>query len=154
MKLFSVIYASCRASEIKKHVAQWIYKTENLNDIEFILVVDEVNPECVQEALSLASGSYHEVKVKIIPAPSKGSNLAFNEGAKLATGKILMGYKGDTYMDSGFFYMPYVPLMQTPVVLDPESFCMRRGMLTRYASKMLATGPRFYATIQINNFSI
>ncbi|NBP04300.1 MAG: hypothetical protein EBU90_30270, partial [Proteobacteria bacterium] len=29
-----------------------------------------------------------------------------------------MGYKGDSYMDSGYFYCPYVPLTQTPVVLD------------------------------------
>lgn len=39
--------------------------------------------------------------------------------------QILGGYKGDSYMDSGYFYCPYVPLTQTPVVLDPESLCPR-----------------------------
>lgn len=70
------------------------------------------------------------------------------------TNKLLMGYKGDTYMDSGFFYCPYVPLMQTPLVLDPNSFCPRRGLMTRYGLKLLNNGARFYATITINNFSI
>jgi hypothetical protein len=40
-------------------------------------------------------------------------------------------------MDSGYFYCPYVPLTQTPVVLDPESFCPRKGILTRYGKKLL-----------------
>jgi hypothetical protein len=70
------------------------------------------------------------------------------------TNNLLMGYKGDTYMDSGFFYCPYVPLMQTPLVLDPNSFCPRRGLMTRYGLKLLNNGARFYATIAINNFSI
>ncbi len=48
--------------------------------------------------------------------------------------QILLGYKGDSYLDSGYFYCPYVPLTQTPVVLDPESFCPRKGILTRLTS--------------------
>lgn len=31
-----------------------------------------------------------------------------------------MGYKGDSYMASGYFFCPYIPLTQTPVVLEPE----------------------------------
>ncbi len=69
-------------------------------------------------------------------------------------GSILMGYRGDSYMDSGYFYCPYVPLTQTPVVLDPESFCPRRGVLTRYGKKLLREGARFYARISIQNFII
>lgn len=69
-------------------------------------------------------------------------------------GQILMGYKGDSYMDSGYFYCPYVPLTQTPVVLDTESFCPRKGILTRYGKKLLREGAKFYARMSIANFII
>jgi hypothetical protein len=69
-------------------------------------------------------------------------------------GQLVMGYKGDSYMDSGYFYCPYVPLTQTPVVLDPESFCPRKGILTRYGKKLLREGAKFYARLTISNFSI
>lgn len=71
-----------------------------------------------------------------------------------SSNQILMGYRGDSYMDSGYFYCPYVPLTQTPVVLDPESFCPRKGILTRYGKKMLREGKKFYGLINIENFSI
>lgn len=68
--------------------------------------------------------------------------------------QLLMGYKGDSYMDSGYFYCPYVPLTQTPVVLDPESFCPRRGLLVRYGKKLLREGAKFYARLNIANFRV
>ncbi len=70
------------------------------------------------------------------------------------SGQVLMGYKGDSYMDSGYFYCPYVPLTQTPVVLDPDSFCPRKGILTRYGKKLLREGSKFYARLSIANFVI
>lgn len=69
-------------------------------------------------------------------------------------GQLMMGYKGDSYMDSGYFFCPYVPLTQTPVVLDPESFCPRKGLLTRYGKKLLREGAKFYARLSIANFVI
>jgi hypothetical protein len=70
------------------------------------------------------------------------------------TGQLLMGYKGDSYMDSGYFFCPYVPLTQTPVVLDPEALCPRKGLLTRYGKKLLREGAKFYARLSIANFVI
>jgi hypothetical protein len=70
------------------------------------------------------------------------------------TNQLLLGYKGDSYMDSGYFYCPYVPLTQTPTVLDPESFCPRKGILTRYGKKLLREGAKFYARMSIANFVI
>ncbi len=68
--------------------------------------------------------------------------------------QLLMGYKGDSYMDSGYFYLPYVPLTQTPVVLDPESLCPRKGIMTRYGKKLLREGAKFYGRLNIANFVI
>jgi len=70
------------------------------------------------------------------------------------TNQILLGYRGESYMDSGYFYCPYVPMTQTPVVLDPESFCPRKGILTRYGKKLLREGAKFYARMTIANFVI
>ena len=69
-------------------------------------------------------------------------------------GQILMGYKGDSYMDSGYFYCPYVPLTQTPTVLDPDGFTPRKGILTRYGKKLLREGAKFYARMSIANFIV
>lgn len=69
-------------------------------------------------------------------------------------GQILMGYKGDSYMDSGYFYCPYVPLTQTPTVLDPDNFTPRKGILTRYGKKLLREGAKFYARMSIANFIV
>lgn len=67
-------------------------------------------------------------------------------------GQILVGYKGDSYMDSGYFYCPYVPLTQTPTVLDPDGFTPRKGLITRYGKKLLRDGAKFYGRMNIANF--
>lgn len=69
-------------------------------------------------------------------------------------GQILLGYKGDSYMDTGYFYCPYVPLTQTPTVLDPESFTPRKGLMTRYGKKLLRDGAKFYGRLSVQNFII
>lgn len=71
-----------------------------------------------------------------------------------ASNQLLMGYKGDSYMDSGYFYCPYIPLTQTPVVLHPESHCPSKGMMTRFGKKMLRDGAKFYARINIANYVV
>lgn len=67
--------------------------------------------------------------------------------------QILGGYKGDSYMDSGYFFCPYVPLTQTPVVLDPESMTPRKGLMTRYGKKLLRDGAKFFFRMGIANFN-
>lgn len=62
---------------------------------------------------------------------------------------ILMGYKGSSFMDCGAVYAPYVPLIQTPVVLDPTNFTPRRGVMTRYAKKLVR--PEFYGKIIVGD---
>lgn len=60
---------------------------------------------------------------------------------------ILMGYRGSQYLETGAVYAPYIPLMMTPVVLDPDNFTPRKGVMTRYAKKMLR--PEFYGKIMV-----
>jgi len=52
-------------------------------------------------------------------------------------GKLLMGYKGTSVLDAGYFYAPYIPITQTPVVLDPSTFQPTKGIITRYGKRLL-----------------
>jgi hypothetical protein len=63
---------------------------------------------------------------------------------------ILLGRKGNSFLESGYVYAPYVPLQVTPTIFGPEDFVPRRGVMTRYAKKMVR--PDFYATVTVLDF--
>jgi hypothetical protein len=62
---------------------------------------------------------------------------------------MLVGFRGNNFLETGAVYAPYIPLIQTPLVYDPVNFTPRRGVMTRYAKKMLR--PEFYGKIIIGN---
>jgi len=64
---------------------------------------------------------------------------------------ILMGYRGNQFLETGAVFSPYVPLIMTPLVYDPETFTPRKGLLTRYAKKMIR--PEFYGRIFVNDLN-
>ena len=61
--------------------------------------------------------------------------------------QILAGFRGAQFLETGAVYAPYVPLILTPVVYDPTNFTPRRGVMTRYAKKMVR--PEFYGLINV-----
>jgi len=61
--------------------------------------------------------------------------------------QILVGFRGSNFLETGAVYSPYVPLITTPLVYDPSDFTPRKGVMTRYAKKMIR--PEFYATISV-----
>ena len=61
---------------------------------------------------------------------------------------ILMGYRGNQFLETGAVYSPYIPLIMTPLVYDPKSFTPRKGVMTRYAKKMLRG--EFYGKIFVD----
>lgn len=65
--------------------------------------------------------------------------------------KILMGFKGNSALDAGYFYAPYIPLLSTPTVLDPNSYTPSKGVMTRYGKKLIEDGGLFYGTINVSN---
>jgi hypothetical protein len=60
---------------------------------------------------------------------------------------ILMGYKGAQFLECGAVFAPYVPLIMTPLLYDPATFTPRKGLMTRYAKKMIR--PDYYGKINI-----
>jgi hypothetical protein len=64
---------------------------------------------------------------------------------------ILLGFKGSNFFETGAVYAPYVPLIMTPLVYDPTNFTPRRGVMTRYAKKIVR--PEFYGKIIVNGLN-
>jgi len=64
---------------------------------------------------------------------------------------ILMGYRGSQFLETGAVYAPYVPLIMTPLIYDPVSFTPRKGIMTRYAKKMIR--PEFYGKIFVSDLT-
>jgi hypothetical protein len=69
----------------------------------------------------------------------------------MLTNCILLGYKGANFLETGAVYAPYVPLVMTPLVYDPDNFTPRRGVLTRYAKKIVR--PEFYGLVVVEGLS-
>ena len=61
---------------------------------------------------------------------------------------ILLGYRGSQFLESGAVFAPYIPLIMTPLIYDPDTFTPRKGLLTRYAKKMIR--PEFYGKVYVN----
>jgi hypothetical protein len=66
----------------------------------------------------------------------------------MTSNEILMGYKGSQFLETGAVYAPYIPLIMTPLVYDPETFTPRKGLMTRYAKKMVR--PEFYGRVFVH----
>ena len=65
----------------------------------------------------------------------------------MTSNQILLGFRGTQFLESGAVFAPYIPLIMTPQVYDPDTFVPRKGLLTRYAKKMVR--PEFYGLINI-----
>ena len=66
--------------------------------------------------------------------------------------KILVGFKGGSYLETGYVYAPYVPLIVTPTIFAPEDFTPRKGVMTRYGKKMVRSD--FYGTVTCLDLNI
>jgi len=64
---------------------------------------------------------------------------------------ILLGFRGSQFLETGAVFAPYIPLIMTPLVYDPETFTPRKGLLTRYAKTMVR--PEFYGKIYVSGLT-
>jgi len=63
----------------------------------------------------------------------------------------LMGFRGTQFLETGATYAPYVPLIMTPMIYDPTNLTPRKGIMTRYAKKLLR--PEFYAKLIVSHLN-
>lgn len=66
----------------------------------------------------------------------------------MTSNTMLIGYRGNQFLEAGAVFAPYIPLIMTPLVYDPKTFTPNKGLLTRYAMKMLR--PEYYAKLHIS----
>ena len=64
---------------------------------------------------------------------------------------VLLGFRGTQFLEAGAVFAPYIPLIMTPLVYDPTTFTPRKGLLTRYAKKVVR--PEFYAKIYVSGLN-
>ena len=62
---------------------------------------------------------------------------------------VLVGRKGNSFLESGYVYAPYVPLQVTPTIFGPEDFVPRKGVMTRYGKKMVR--PDMYGLVIVED---
>jgi hypothetical protein len=147
------IGASAKAPDFTGTVSMW-YETliETINDVSaqihrktlrgganFIVCGPEV-----ANILEFTSG----FRAKVTHDDEKGEIGAVNVGsiskkfdvyvaADFLRNVILVGRKGSSFLESGYVYAPYVPLQITPTIFGQEDFVPRKGVMTRYAKKMV-----------------
>jgi hypothetical protein len=105
------------------------------DDLEYFHVSD-ANPEQDQynmgiERIGTLSGRYQVYRDPYAPAYS-----------------IIIGHKGKSLLDTGYIYAPYVPLQLTPTMYNPFNFAPVKGIMTRYAKKVVNN--RFYAHLRVD----
>lgn len=105
------------------------------DDLEYFHVSD-ANPEQDQynmgiERIGTLSGRYQVYRDPYAPAYS-----------------VIVGHKGKSLLDTGYIYAPYVPLQLTPTMYNPFNFAPVKGIMTRYAKKVVNS--RFYGHVRVD----
>jgi len=80
-----------------------------------------------------------------------GGKIKIYKNPYMLENQILLGFRGTQFLESGAVFAPYIPLIMTPLVYDPDTFTPRKGLLTRYAKKMVR--PEFYGLIKISGLN-
>lgn len=127
------------AAELKKE-AEFTPRLEAEKPIERVLRNGErISSDWWDKLNCLYTGTFKEIKL------IECKNLLPND--------VLVGYK-EGPLGSGYAWLPYVPFTQTPVVLDPETFSPRRGILTRYGKRLSVNGSQFYARLTVKGHEL
>ena len=66
--------------------------------------------------------------------------------------EMLVGYRGNQFLETGAVFAPYIPLIMTPLVYDPTNFTPRKGVMTRYAKKVVRKD--YYGVITVANTNV
>jgi hypothetical protein len=100
----------------------------------------------------------------IFKAPNASDEMSFNAGIEavgsvgsrykvykdpyLPSSVCLMGHKGSSFLEAGYVYAPYIPFQLTPVVMSADDFTPRKGIMTRYAKKVVNN--KFYGLVNVS----
>jgi len=97
------------------------------------------------------NGDKMEFAMGVQKVGSLNSRFKVYKNPYMTENSILVGYKGSQFLETGAVYAPYIPLMMTPLVYDPNTFTPRKGVLTRYAKKVVR--PEFFGRIFVSDLA-
>lgn len=97
------------------------------------------------------NGDKMEFAMGVQKAGSINSRFKVYKNPYMTENVILMGFRGSQFLETGAVYAPYIPLIMTPIVYDPDTFTPRKGLLTRYAKKMVR--PDFYGKVYVSGLN-
>ena len=103
--------------------------------------------ESIPGYASDGDGEKSEFNFGIQKIGSLNSRYKVYKNPYMTSNMILMGHKGSQFLETGAVYAPYIPLIMTPLVYDPDTFTPRKGLMTRYAKKMVR--PEFYGKVYV-----
>jgi hypothetical protein len=103
------------------------------------------------EPSSSGEGDNNNTEFGIAYAGKLNGKISVYKDAIFPKGKVLVGYKGQNFMQSGYFYAPYVPIQMTPTIIDPEDFTPRKGLMTRYGKILVDGGQYNYGQLVVKN---
>ena len=92
-----------------------------------------------------------EYAMGVVKAGSINNRYTVYKNPYMTENVILMGFRGKQFLETGAVFAPYIPLIMTPLVYDPATFTPRKGLMTRYAKKMLR--PEFYGKIYVSGLT-
>jgi hypothetical protein len=107
--------------------------------------------ESIPGYAAATDGDQQEFNMGVQRVGSLANRFKVYKNPYMTENTILLGFRGSQFLETGAVYAPYVPLMMTPLVYDPETFTPRKGLMTRYAKKMIR--PEFYGKIFISDLS-
>lgn len=106
-----------------------------LNDLEYFHVTD-ANAEAVTYSMGIEKVGSLQGRYQVYVDPYSPAESA------------IIGHKGDSLLDTGYIYAPYVPMQLTPTIYNSANFAPVKGIITRYAKKMVNS--RYYGAIVVN----
>jgi hypothetical protein len=109
------------------------------DDLEYFHVDSSASPETEKYNLGIEKIGNLGNRYMVYKDPYMPSNI------------VLLGHKGNSFLEAGYVYAPYIPLQLTSVITDSNDFTPRKGLMTRYAKKMINN--RFYGVIRLDNIN-
>jgi hypothetical protein len=128
-----------------------IHKSTLRGGANFVIVSSEVSAifdDLEYFHVSNASPEQDQYNMGIEKVGSLGGRYTVYRDPYAPANSIIVGHKGKSLLDTGYIYAPYVPLQLTPTLQNPFNFAPTKGIMTRYAKKMVNN--RFYATLTID----
>lgn len=132
------ISAQIHKSTLRGGASFMVVSTEisaTMNDLEYFHVTD-ASAESIQYSLGIEKVGSLGNRYQVYVDPYSPAESA------------IMGHKGDSLLDTGYIYAPYIPMQLTPTLYNDANFAPVKGIITRYAKKMVNN--RYYGAIVCN----